>query len=191
MSGAQASRRPAAVGLVDEAGGVGGVRRERLLGVDVLAGRERLADHGRVHGGRRQVEDDVDRRVGDRAPSTETAGRPCSAASARACAVVEVGAGDELERVERLRVLGVLAADHAAAEHAHARRRLTLRPPASPRSAASERRAASSDGPVRLVLLDEQPLDPGLDRRRRDALVADGAVADRSERAPLAARRSP
>ena len=37
-------------------------------------------------------------------------------------------------------------------------------------------------GAAALVLLDDQPLDAGLDRRRHDALVADRAVADRAER---------
>ena len=67
---------------------------------------------------------------------------------------VEIGAGDELEGVERRRVLHVCAADDTAAHdpdfHATS--------PSMVMTAASERRAVLELGALRLVLLHDQPL---------------------------------
>ena len=128
-------------------GRVGGVRGQRLLGVDVLARGERGADHGRVCGRRRQVEDDVDRRVADEVvhggdPEVMRLGQRAR------LRLVDVGAGDELERVESLRVLRVLAADHTTADDADAHGRAHVASTATIAvRASSDRRAASSAGP--------------------------------------------
>ena len=91
---------------------------------------------------------------------------------------VQIGAGDELERVERARILHVCAADHAAANdpdfHATS--------PSMVMTAASERRASSSSDAHGLVLLHDQPVHAGARRRGDDALVAHRAVADRAVR---------
>ena len=159
MSGAQPSRSPRRSASATSSTASAASRRERLLGVDVLARRERRARHLRVREGRSQVEHDLDRGSAISSSSVERLqavvggerlGERC----------VEVGAGDQLDRVERRRVLGVVLADHPAADDPDLH--------AATRTRASERSTASSAGTVRLVLLDEQPLDAGLDRRRDD-----------------------
>ena len=87
---------------------------ERLLGVDVLARRERPACDRDVRERRGEVEDHVDRRVGDQLVHAHDGEAAGLAERARLLAV-EIGAGDELEGLERTRVLDVRSADHAAA----------------------------------------------------------------------------
>jgi hypothetical protein len=138
--------KTSAFGLVDERGGFLGVGREGFLRIDVLASRERLADHGRVHGGRGQVEDDVDRRVADELGDRD-GGKAVLLGEGHCLWGVQVGARDELERVERLRVLGVVTADDATPDDTDARRAPHTATSSIAPSASNERRAASSEGP--------------------------------------------
>src|SRR3977135_1117770 len=83
---------------------LGSIRGKRLLGVDLLAGGERLAGHGGVHERRRQVEDAVGRGLGDElvdADDRESAGLP----ERLGLRPVEIGACDDLVGVERAGVL--------------------------------------------------------------------------------------
>ena len=92
--GRAAEPQAAPLGLGHELGGLGDRQVERLLGVDVLAGGERLADDGAVHARRRQVEHDVDRRVGQQL--VDRRGREPVLLGQRARrARVDVGAGDD------------------------------------------------------------------------------------------------
>ena len=95
-----ADSKPAAIRLGEEIAPLRDGRRDRLLGVDVLAGLERGADHGGVCGRRREIQHHVDRRICDQLVD----GRHRQAVYVRECLCalqVEVGAGDDLERLER------------------------------------------------------------------------------------------
>ena len=118
--------------------------------------------------------------------------RPCSSASAGAPLVVEVGAGDDLERVEGNGVRHVHAADDAAADntdtgggvHASARRPRPARVFRSFRK--PERMLDSGEGrSFGLVLLDDQPFDAGAPGRLREPAVVDRPLAERDEDRPI------
>ena len=175
MSGAQPMRRPSRSASRASARRLVVGDRERLLGVDVLAGRERLPRDRDVRERRREVEDHVDRRIGDQlvhAHDREAAGL----AERVRLRAVEIGAGDELEGIERGRVLDVCAADHAAPDDPD----VHATSPSIVITAASERRASSSSEPSVSSCSTISHSAPGLHGRRHDALVAHGAVADRA-----------
>jgi len=118
------------------------------LGVDLLAGRQRLPRHGRVHERRGQVEDDVDRRLGG---SLVRRSRPRGRglAALDGLAAVESATGDDLVGIE------------GAPRSRHMRGWITpqpmtptlMRPPRPCDTASSERRASSSSDPPLSVLL--------------------------------------
>ena len=137
-----ADPQPELVGQSEELEALRHVDRERLLGVDVLAGLERRAGHGAVRSGRRQVEHDVDRGIGQQLLDRGH-GQAVRLAELDGLLAHEVGARDELERVERGRMLGVVPADHAAADDAdvHA---VSIR---IARTASRDRRTAASASP--------------------------------------------
>ena len=115
-----ADAKAAALGLGEELAPVGQGRRDRLLGVDVLARLEGGADHRRVRGRRREVEHDVDGRIRQQLVD----GRRPEAVQIRECICalpLQVGAGGDLERVERRRPLDVDLRDDSAADDADAR----------------------------------------------------------------------
>ena len=82
--GRAADAQPEAIGLAGQRRGLGRVGGQGLLGVDVLADRERLHRDRGVHERRRQVEDDVDRwdRRSARRRSRPRGRWPCRAPSA-------------------------------------------------------------------------------------------------------------
>ena len=112
----------------------------------MLAGGERLPRDGRMHRGRRQVEDDVDRGIGDELVDRrrlESVLRRELPGGRR----VDVRAGRHLEGVERGGVLDVVVADHTAADDPDGRGPVHAASSSISSSATSERRAASSSGP--------------------------------------------
>ena len=94
--GRTADAQPAAVGLGQKVTAFRHGRRDRLLGVHVLAGFEGGSNHRCVSGRRREVQHDVDRRVHDQIVDA----RRLQAVHLRerVCAIgVEVSAGDDVE----------------------------------------------------------------------------------------------
>ena len=146
-SGAQPTRRPLRVGEVEELGRRGRRHRERLLRVHVLARLERGPRHIGVDRGRREVQDDVHVPAGeeivDRGRREAVRGRERLAPER-----VTVGARDDLEAVERRRVLGIRVADHAAADDADTGRRRHARTSTSDRRTASDSDTAANASPA-------------------------------------------
>ena len=134
-----AEQHAAALGLGGQRRRVGRPRRERLLRVDVLARRECGPRHLDVRRRRGQVQHDPDRRIGDQLVDLEQV-EPVVGRERRRERALEVGTRDDLERVERRRVLGVVLRDHPAADDPHVHT-------ATPLTAASDRSTASSAGP--------------------------------------------
>ena len=185
VSGRAADAQAAAIGLGEELAALRDRRRDRLLGVDVLAGLERGAHHGGVRGGRREVR--ARRRSTDprsaRRPSTPR--RPCTSANASARLCVEVGAGDDVERVERGRALDVRLRDDPAADDADASRscRVLEHPLHRARTSARRRRAPEPSG---LSCSTTSHSTPARDRRRQRR-----ARSRRRRRRPGSPRASP
>ena len=142
-----ADLEPSSVRRCEEVGGIGRDHRERLLGIDVLALLEREPGHVAVSRRRRQVEDDVDRRARQQLVRLHR-GKPVLVGKGGASGLVEVGAGDDLERAEGRGVRRILSADDAAADHPDTRRAVHDGVPASrPCSSTIEVLTASNDGP--------------------------------------------
>ena len=129
------------LGEPHELRGLGPGDRERLLRVDVLPGLERRARHGHMRKRRREVEHDVDRGRGQQILDRKRFQRVLDG-ERLAARRLEVGAGNDLERVEGGGIRRVRAADHAGADDADARPHAAL--PTMPVTAANERRTASS-----------------------------------------------
>ena len=133
-----AERESAARRLRDQLRRLGRRRRQGLLAVDVLARLERAAGHRDVRPGRRQVQHRVERRICDQLVDRERLQPVIRRERARERRL-EVGAGDELERIEGGGVLRVVLGDDSAADDPDLH---TIS-----RTAASDRSAASSAGP--------------------------------------------
>ena len=113
--GRAAEAEPALGRESDEAARVVNGRRKRFLRMDVLAVRERRAHHRRVGGRRCQVEDRVDLGICDQVVDRRHA-QTVFRAERRRHLLVEVGARDDVEAVERRRPAHVVVRDHAAAD---------------------------------------------------------------------------
>ena len=113
--------------------------------------------------------------------STDSGSSACSAASASRRALLEVGAGDDLERVERGSVRHVRVADDAAPDDADACRRPHTGLPTMSVTASNERRTASSGGPSVSSCSTSSHSTPSPSIAGSSSAVADVPVADGHE----------
>ena len=116
MSGADPSRRLFAAGRVDELSRLGESDAERLLGMDVLAGGDGLEAHLDMRFGHREVEDDLDRGIGQNGLDRLRRNAEFSGTRLRG-GEVHVGERDDVEDRKRLGGLEIGGADVAAADH--------------------------------------------------------------------------
>ena len=126
----------------------------------MLALLERGLRHVAVGGRGSQIEDDVDRGVGEQLARLHRDQAVLLRQGSSAVAV-EIRAGDDRESVERGRIRRVLTADDATSHQTHAGR--DDHADTTPRSAVElgDRRCDCVESlPIRLVLLDDQPLGP-------------------------------